>query len=85
LVGRGQTEDELVASIELKPEEALVLIDFLIRFRDEEQLSIAHPAEANVLWDLCAQLEYEVPEIVDPAYAQKLEQARAAVAGSDWE
>ena len=69
----------------MEPEEALVFIDFLIRFRDEEQLSIAHGAEANCLWDLCAQLESQVPELLDPAYAQKLEQARAAVASADWE
>ena len=74
-----------MASIELKPEEALVLIEFLLRFRDEERLSIAHPAEANVLWDLCALLESQIPELVDPAYAHKIEQARTAVAGADWE
>jgi hypothetical protein len=74
-----------MATIELKPEESLVLIDFLLRFRDKEVLSIAHPAEANVLWDLCALLESQVPELVDPTYGQKLEQARTAVAGADWE
>jgi hypothetical protein len=74
-----------MASIQLKPEESLVLIDFLLRFRDDEQLSIAHPAEANVLWDLCALLESQVPELVDPAYRQKLDEARAAVADPDWE
>jgi len=74
-----------MASIELKPEEALVLIDFLIRFRDKEQLLIAHEAERNVLWDLCALLESQVPELVDPAYPQKLEQARTVVASVDWE
>ena len=74
-----------MAKIELKPEEALVLIDFLIRFRDEERLFLAHPAEANVLCDLCALLESQVPELVDPGYKQKLDKARAAVASSDWE
>lgn len=73
-----------MAKIELKPEEALVLLDFLIRFRDEEKLSLEHEAETNVLWDLCALLESQVPEIVDPAYAQKLEQARTVVASPDW-
>jgi NAD(P)-dependent dehydrogenase (short-subunit alcohol dehydrogenase family) len=74
-----------MASIYLKPEEALVLIEFLLRFRDQEKLSIEHCAEANALWDLCAVLESQVPELVDPAYAQLLEKARAAVASSDWE
>ena len=71
-----------MARIDLKPEEALVLIDFLLRFRDEEQLAIAHSADANVLWDLCARLESQVPELVDPAYAEKHEQARTVVAGA---
>jgi len=74
-----------LARIELKPEEALVLIDFLMRYRDKESLSIAHPAEANVLWDLCALLESQVPELLDPAYAEKLDQARVAVCSNDWE
>ena len=36
-----------MAKIELKSEEAIVFIDFLLRFRDSERLSIAHPAEAR--------------------------------------
>jgi hypothetical protein len=74
-----------MARIDLKPEEALVLIDFLLRFRDEEKLLITHLAEANVLWDLCAIVESQVPELLDPAYAQKLGEARTAVASSNWE
>jgi hypothetical protein len=78
-------ETMLMATIQLKPEEALVLIEFLLRFRDKEQLSIAHEAEANVLWDLCALLESQVPELVHSAYTNKLERARNAVASADWE
>jgi hypothetical protein len=74
-----------MARIDLKAEEALVLIDFLLRFRDQEALSIAHPAEATALWDLCAILESQVPELLDPAYTQKLSAARTAVSSSDWE
>jgi len=29
--------------------------------------------------------ESQVSELLDPAYAEKLQQARAAVAGADWE
>ena len=36
-----------MAVVEFKPEEALVLIDFLIRFRDKETLAIEHPAEED--------------------------------------
>lgn len=74
-----------MATIPLKPEEALVLVEFLLRFRDQEKLVIAHPAEANVLWDLCAVLESQVPELIDPAYTQKLEQARQMVSSPNWE
>lgn len=74
-----------MASIQLKSEEALVFIEFLLRFRDKEELSIAHVAETNVLWDVCALLESQVPELVDPAYNEKLERARQAVSSSNWE
>jgi hypothetical protein len=74
-----------MATIELKPEEALVLIDFLLRFRDKEVLSIEHRAEENALWDLCAVLESQVPELLDPAYSQRLDEARSLVASENWE
>lgn len=74
-----------MATIELKPEEALVLIDFLIRFRDTETVSFEHKAEQCVLWDLCALLESQVPELVRPDYGERLQKAREAVASKDWE
>jgi hypothetical protein len=74
-----------MAVIKLKSEEALVLVEFLLRFRDKEVLSIEHDAEKNVLWDLCALLESQVPELLDPTYTQRLEQARQAVSSSNWE
>jgi hypothetical protein len=64
-----------VATIDLKPEEALVLIDSLIRFRDSNELRVDHPAEQHILWDLCAILESQVPELIAPDY-----QARLAIA-----
>ena len=72
-------------TIELKPEEALVLVEFLLRFRDQGKLSIEHKAEVNMLWNLCALLESQVPELLDPAYAQKLVQAREVVTGPELE
>lgn len=74
-----------MATVEIKPAEALVLIDFLIRFRDQETLTIEHPAEANALWDLCALLQSQVPELLALDYAEKLEQARTLVASDNWE
>jgi hypothetical protein len=74
-----------MATIELKAEEALVLIDFLLRFRDKEQLAIEHDAEEQILWDLCALLESQVPELLDPEYVKKLALARTLVTSDDWE
>ena len=62
--------------IELKDFEALVLVDFLLRFSDDEKLSIEHEAEKQVLYDLCASLESEVPELLDPQYKELLSSAR---------
>ncbi len=53
-------------SIELTNNEALVLIEFLLRFRDKEKLSIEDKAEEQILWDLSAMLETEVPELLYP-------------------
>jgi hypothetical protein len=74
-----------VAVIELKPEEALVLIEFLLRFCDDGELSIAHQAEQRALWDLCAVLESQVPEILASDYHVKLDKARELVADDDFE
>jgi hypothetical protein len=74
-----------MATVEFKPEEALVLVDFLIRFRDKELLAIEHPAEEHALWDLCALLESQIPELIGPGYDEKLDRARSLVASEDWE
>jgi hypothetical protein len=65
--------------IELTNNEALVLVDFLMRFRDNETLSIEDPAEEQMLWDLCAMLESDVPELFDPEYKQVLSKARKVI------
>ena len=65
--------------LELTSSEALALVDFLIRFRDEEKLTIEHPAEEQLLWDLCAMLESEVPELLDPKYNELLLKARKVI------
>lgn len=74
-----------MARVELKPEEALVLLEFLLRFRDREVLTIEHHSEECVLWDLCALIESQVPELLDPDYRDRLQLAREAVASEDWE
>ena len=74
-----------MATVNLKAEEALVLIDFLLRLRDDETLAIEHPAEEQILWDLCALLESQVPELLDPKYREQLAAARVAVLSDEWE
>jgi hypothetical protein len=73
-----------MATIELRPEEAIVLLDFLSRFAQDEALTIEHPAEERILWDLCAILEPQVAELFDPEYLDKLGTARTRVAVGDW-
>ena len=74
-----------MATIELRPEEALVLVEFLSRFTQDETLTIEHPAEERILWDLCAVLEPQVVELFDADYVNKLGTARIRVANGDWE
>ena len=70
-------------SINLTPSEALVLVDFLIRYRDEEKLKIEDSSEQKLLWDLCAMLESEVPELLSENYKELLNMARSTVNSGD--
>lgn len=72
-------------SVELKAEEALVLVDLLVRYRESKSFSIQHHAEDRILWDLCTVLESQVPELKSGDYSSKLASARALVASDDWE
>ncbi len=65
--------------LELTSNEALVLVDFLIRFRDDEELKIEDPSEEQLLWDLCAMLESKVPELLDKNYKELLAKAREII------
>jgi len=69
--------------IELNNNEALVLIEFLLRFSNDEKLEIEHEAERQVLYDLCALLESEVPEILVPKYKESLTKARDALVNNE--
>ena len=72
-----------MTTIELRPDEALVFFEFLARFSQDKTLTIAHPAEERVLWDVCCVLEKQVAELFDPDYATKLAAARTNVASGD--
>jgi hypothetical protein len=67
-------------SIELSRAEAVVLVFFLMRFRDKNRLEISHDAEEQILYDLCASVEWKVQDaLTHPACASILERSRAIV------
>jgi hypothetical protein len=68
-----------MAQINLSDAESLVLLDFLSRFSNDDVLTIEHPAERRILWDLCCLLEKQVVEAFDPRYQQLLDKARSLV------
>lgn len=69
--------------IELTSSEALVLVDFLIRYQDNETINKIEDAEQQLLWDMCAMLESKVPELLDPNYKELLEKARQIVTSGE--
>lgn len=73
------------ASINLTREEAIVLIEFLLRFCDEQRLSVEHQAEEKLLWNLGCVLEEQVPELFLPEWKSIVEQSRAAVLAEEGE
>jgi len=67
-------------TLELTKAEALVLIAFLLRFRDKDKLRIEHEAESQILWDVCALLEHHLGSaLLDPAWSRLLDDARKTV------
>jgi|GEM_PF-3449509 len=72
-------------TIELDRNEALVLVELLIRFREKEVIEFTHEAEPQILFDLCSMLESKVPELLDSKYRELLELARSKVANLDYE
>jgi len=73
-----QMENEPV-TIDLTPDEALVLFDFLSRYNDSDRLETVDQAEQRVLWDLCASLERVLVAPFDPKYVELLAAARDRV------
>ena len=78
--------DEAKVAVNLTRAEAVVLIEFLMRFRDKDRLAVEHEAEQQLLSDLCAVVENQLPELFDPQWRSLVEQARAAVleAPTEW-
>jgi hypothetical protein len=71
--------DEPKVTVTLTRAEAIVLMAFLMRFRDADRLALEHEAEQQLLWDLCCVVEDQLPELLDPRWKELLEQSRAAV------
>jgi hypothetical protein len=63
-------------SLNLSPDEALVLFDFLWRYNESGRLDIADQAEQRALRNSCALLEKALVEPLDPAYRERLTAAR---------
>ncbi|MBN9122042.1 MAG: hypothetical protein J0I06_23355 [Planctomycetes bacterium] len=79
--GERYTENEV--TLDLSKAEAIVLLAFVMRFRDREKLKIEHEAEAQILWDVCALLERHLGnELRDPAWQRLLDDARGTVQDS---
>lgn len=71
---------EKEVTLSLTRNEALVLMAFLMRFRDKGELRIEHPAEQQSLYDLAALVqEHLADELTSREWALLLSEAREAV------
>lgn len=69
--------NERIMSLHLSSDEAIVLLEWLINFNQEEHSELfKDQSEKRVLWNLEALLEKSVPEILDPNYLKILARAR---------
>jgi len=62
---------------------ALVLFELAHRYTESGHLETVDQAEQRALWDLCALLEKELVEPLDPAYSELLAAARDRLRDSD--
>ena len=72
-------------SLELSADEALVLFEFVSRFTESDQLSIADQAETRTLWNLCGRLEKQLSAPFSPSYSELLAIARGHLRDDDSE
>jgi hypothetical protein len=63
--------------IELSLNEALVLLEFVDRYTNTDQLTIEDQAEQRVLWNICCLLEKVLTEPFVKNYPEMLEKARS--------
>lgn len=73
-----QDKDKVL--LELTKEEAIVLLDWLSRFNEDEKPELfKDQAEERVLWDVEASIEKVISENFDSNYAEILSKAREKV------
>jgi hypothetical protein len=65
--------------IQLTPDEALVLFEWLSRFNENGDATFRDQAEQRVLWDVHAALESNLVAPLDPQYDRLLAEARGQV------
>ena len=71
-------------SVRLTADEALVILDLLHRWEDDDRVSAPqHASEQVAPWDLSALLERELREPFDPRYADLLADARSRLNPAD--
>jgi hypothetical protein len=66
-------------TIQLTPDEALVVFDWLSRFNESGDGTFHDQAEQRVLWDIEGALESNLVAPLDPQYERLLAQARGRV------
>jgi len=76
-------QSQQAVHLELSADEALVFFEFVSRFTDSDQLSIADQSEARALWNLCALLEKQLSEPFSPRYSELLARARERLRDND--
>ena len=64
------------AAISLTSDEAVVLFEFLARFRFEQKLEVIDQAEERVLWNLHCLLEEKLVEPLKAEYPELIAHAR---------
>ena len=68
-------------TVNLTPDQALVLFEFFWRFQETDELAFAHPAEFTALSAIAGRIEETLVEPFMPNYDELLAAARERIAG----
>jgi hypothetical protein len=66
-------------NIPLSRDEAIVLFDYISRLNTNEGQGFNHQAEQRILWDIEAELEKQLSEVLHSNYKEILNEARSKV------